>query len=80
MEEGDPQAADALPGTAREVEDNYRYQKAYKLLRPKTSAQPESSGSEDAPDAPTRKKKKKKKKKEDLICQVLKICPINTET
>ena len=63
LEEGDPQAADALPGTAREVEDIYKYQKAYKTLRHKTSAPLESSGSEDAPDATTQKKKKSKKKR-----------------
>ena len=59
------QAADALSCTAREVEDNYRYQKAFQTLRHKTSAQPESSGSEDDPDASTRKKKETKKKKKD---------------
>ena len=66
LEEGDPQAADALPGTAREVEDIYRYQKAYKTLRGKTSAPPESSGSEDAPDAPQRKKENKKRRNDPL--------------
>ena len=63
LEEGDPQAADALPGTACEVEDIYKYQKAYKTLRHKTSAPLESSESEDTPDATTQRKKKSKKKK-----------------
>ena len=61
LEEVDPRAVDALSGTVHEVEDYYRYQKAYKTWLHKTSTSLKSSGSEVAPAMATQTEKKKKR-------------------